>query len=297
MPRKITPPKISFRRSFPTEITRAGLNIAWSGGRDSTVCLNMAIEATGDPQLINPFYMALIPGMDYTAFWRDFAWRRWQVRVREYQHWALSWFFRRGTFRLYADPTFPRVLLGDVQETIRRDSGFDWICYGYKSIDSLQRRGMMNSWENCISRKRKIFAPLKVWNNTMVDEYLQKKKLGLLLEDSHRTMGIDMSPRCMHWLREHWPADYQRMIRVFPLAVAQADRWPEIEERLRRTKRLSRGSKPSAFKGDGTFPDALVNADWQPDSQLEDLPFGNSIDNQVMRREDEDGTIENDIDG
>jgi hypothetical protein len=41
----------------------------------------------------------MVPGIDYTRYWIEVMSNRWDVEIREYQHWALSWYLRGGIFR------------------------------------------------------------------------------------------------------------------------------------------------------------------------------------------------------
>ena len=79
--------------------------------------------------------------------------------MTEVEHWSLSWYKRRGIFRYMSDTSAPRVTLADVEERMRRTLGPRWIGYGYKSIDSLQRRGMMNKWPYGICEKPACVLP------------------------------------------------------------------------------------------------------------------------------------------
>lgn len=237
-------PDYTYRDSFPdlSDLPGHGYIIAYSGGSDSTVLTQMALEVAGDAYLVKPFMMSLLPyQLDYYRFYREFAQRRWGVTVKEYQHWSLSWLIRRGIFRYMADASWPRVTLADVEANARLDTGFRWIGYGYKSIDSLQRRGMMSKWKYGVCPEREVFCPLKDWADHHVQDFLLRKRLGQPLDPAYRTHGIDMSPECMHWLRRFWPADYAKMLKLFPLAVAQADRW---EEHLFSGKPAARGYVP-----------------------------------------------------
>ncbi len=270
---KPKPSHYTFHDSFPgfddprafAAGDKLGYIIGFSGGVDSTIIIDMAVEHTQDPNLIYAFTMEMVPDLDYHMWWREYAWKRWQIRVHPYQHWAFSWYIRRGIFQLRGDPTYPRIVLADIERVVREDSGLRWIGYGYKALDSLQRRGMMNQWQYGIGWDRSVFAPLKEWNNRHTVEYLTKKRILPPITPEYASHGIDASPRCMHWLREYWPDDYERMLKAFPTAVAQADRWEAIQAR-------KQPSGPRPPKGKGTFPDPAMSYDWKPKDQLDDLP-------------------------
>lgn len=269
MPRPLKPkPSYTYRESFPLLQYSDGMGyiIAWSAGKDSTALMEMAILASRDHRLVRPFIMTLLPGLDYYEFWKEYARRRWQVEVLEYQHWALSWYIRRGIFKLAADVTFPRVTLSDIEANVRADTGLRWIGYGYKSTDSLQRRGMMAQWHMGVSRDRYIFCPLKDWADRHVKAFLKYRKVTLPTDLQYRTSGIDLSPKCLHWLRQYWPRDYKKLIRNFPMATAQADRYEHFLQTRLTAVNIERGL--------GKFPDHVLSTSAELQSEfLDDVPM------------------------
>ena len=205
--------------------------VAYSGGKDSLALLDICLRAG---KRVEALFMHFLPGLDYTRHWIEFAERRFQIKVRSYQHWGLSYYLRRGVFRSEPDQTVPVVNILDLEAAVRQDTGLDWIGYGYKSIDSLQRRGMMNRWPGGINEKRHSFAPLKGWSNGDVMAYLSRRGLPSCSIDGKRVSGISLTPESLEYMRREWLADYRRILEVFPLAIAQADRAQGIREKRQR---------------------------------------------------------------
>ncbi len=166
-----------------------------------------------------------VPDMDYTRFWVSYAERRWGIKVRVYAHWMISRFLREGIFRNTVMDV-PQTKPQDAEALARLDSGLEWIGYGYRSTDSLERRGMMASWPGGICEKRRVFAPLKDWKTADVFNYLQRNHIVIPpdMKASGRQNGLDLKPSSLLFMREHWPDDYKRILKVFPNAAAQADR-------------------------------------------------------------------------
>lgn len=198
--------------------------IAVSGGKDSEMVLSLAVRLFPDKHII-PWHMYFLPGLDMTE---DLAYRikhKYGLKLHTLMHWATCGYLRRGTFRAAAEPDYPVVELADIERQIRSETGALWIGYGYKSCDSLERRGMMNSWPNGICQRRLVFAPLVDTSNSQVVEYCRVNHI--YMPDNwagKRTTGIDLSPGCLRWMKMRWPMDYQRVLRVFPFASSQADR-------------------------------------------------------------------------
>lgn len=220
------------------------LLVGYSGGRDSLAVTDLCCKSGKRVVL---FFMEFLPGMDYTAYWCGLAESRWKVEVRRYQHWGVSIAFRTGTF-LPFPINVPRIKLADIERAVRADTGIEWIAYGYKSIDSLQRRAWMNKWSRGLNPDKKILAPLKDWNGTDVQAYLQRRRIPAP-DQGKRVSGIDLTPGCMEFFRREWPADYQRILRAFPLAGRQADRAAEIPVRRKAGRPAGSGNRGKVDSG------------------------------------------------
>lgn len=221
-PQDYIPTYRGLENNFPKD-TDAYL-IGFSGGRDSLMLLDLAVRLHPDKTII-PFYQYLIPGLDSTEELTRWVQGRYRLKLYTCLHWATVEYLRRGTFRVMPDPEQPKMELKDVERQLRSELDVLWIGYGYKSVDSLQRRGMMHSWPSGICQKRLVFAPLKDCSGEQVRVYCDTNRLPVLHEwSSKRSSGIDLSPQCMRWMREKYAEDYGRVLRVFPLAASQADR-------------------------------------------------------------------------
>ena len=179
---------------------------------------------------LDAFIMSFVPGMDYTAHWCDLAWERWRVKVREYQHWNVCYYLRGGIFCRGAD--CPIVTVSDVEACAKVDSGTDWCGWGFKKIDSLQRRGWLTKdWPKGRNEAKGQFTVIGDWSNTDVKNYLAARRLPIPGISGQRTTGINLLPENMLFLRTNWPNDYRRVLRAFPGAAAQADRALRIREK------------------------------------------------------------------
>ena len=205
---------------FPDGKSKAVL-IGYSGGKDSLAVIDLAVHAGLE---VTCFYMYFLPGMEISDKICSYAENRWGIRVLQYQHWNISYYLRRAVFRSTAI-NVPTLSITDIECAVRQDTGLDWVLYGFKSIDSLQRRGMMNRWKNNCDFKRCICAPIKDWNNTDVLAYLNRKRIMTPVSSfERRSSGIGLTPLCMEWLRDKFPNDYNLVLKTFPHAIAQASR-------------------------------------------------------------------------
>ncbi len=96
--------------------------VAYSGGKDSLATLDICAR---NGKRIECFFMYFLPGMDYAEYWCRFAERRWGVRVRQYQHWGITYYLRRGVFRSAPDLSVPKLTILDIEAAAREDSGIE----------------------------------------------------------------------------------------------------------------------------------------------------------------------------
>jgi phosphoadenosine phosphosulfate reductase len=218
--------------------------IGYSGGKDSIAVVDLAVKRGLH---VEAFFMYFVPNMDYSAYWVEFAAKTWGIKVWQYLHWDTVTQLRAGTFR-GTQLAIPPISVTDIERKARTDSGIEWIGYGMRSQDSLERRGMMASWPGgvCGDARGKIFCPLKDWSARDVKAYLSRANLPIPKVGYRDTVGsgIDFEPETMAWLREFWPADYARILKIFPFAAAQADRLPEVNRvRADRKSQLQMAAK------------------------------------------------------
>lgn len=201
--------------------------LGYSGGKDSLALLDLCVRAGAR---VEAFFMYFLPGLDYTEYWCEFARNRWGVAVRQYQHWSTTYYLRRGVFRQAVD--VPSLSIQDIEFCARKDAGVEWIGYGYKKIDSLERRAFLGrDWPGGVNASAKKFTLLSEWNNTDVRSYLSRRRIPIPESDGRRSSGICLTPECLAWLRAEWPDDYRRILKTFPFAAAQADRADGIKQR------------------------------------------------------------------
>lgn len=200
--------------------------VSYSGGKDSLAVMDLCARSG---KRVRGFILAFLPGLDHTAHWIEYAKSRWGVEVREYQDpKAIQW-LRMGRFR--SEPLdVPAITTRDIEEMAREDAGIEWIGYGHKAADCIDRRLMLKTWPNGISEKWRKFAPLFDWRQNDVLAYLSRNRIEIPTAGASIMSGIGLSPRSLAWMRESWPDDYKRILKVFPHASGQADRAARIRE-------------------------------------------------------------------
>ena len=199
--------------------------VAGPSGKDSILCLDLCQRAGFRIKCF--FYRYCYLECEEKLL--DFARNRYGVDILYLPHPGLSALLRNSTLR-HVDPAreaaVAKITPNDIERVARKRTGYDWICYGHRRSDSLQRAGMINQcngiWENAKDGKpiHRIY-PISEFKPVDIAAYLRSRKIpipemyGAL---ARGTSGVSpTSPECILWLRKHWPADYERLKTLFPL--------------------------------------------------------------------------------
>lgn len=211
--------------------------VAWSGGKDSWACLELAHRVFGSGN-VHVYNLYLVPGLECELREIRKAERRYGVTVRRLPHPAIHAALAAG--HLQPLPTgFRRTLHhADIYELVRNVTGSDWIIFGHRMDESLQRRGMLKASNGTMESLRKAY-PLWNWHAADVFHFLKSSKIPApeqYTEDD--TTGMTLGANSLLYLRREYPADYAKVIAMFPLAEAQF---------LRESQRLKAGLDPTHY--------------------------------------------------
>lgn len=111
--------------------------------------------------------------------------------------------------------------LSDLTNIVRERTGIEWVCYGFKKSDSMNRRLMLNTYRlNGINDKNKKFYPLADYLNKDVLKYIFDK--GIIKPERYgnsQSSGCDVGDvEYLTFLRDKFPSDYKRVLKEYPLA-------------------------------------------------------------------------------
>lgn len=201
--------------------------VAFSGGKDSLVCLDLAIKHF---RRVVPFFMFLVPGLhgiaEKTAIVKD----RYGLEMLQYPHFLL---FKAYLNSLYCKKsiriakTIQEFGLTDIYKAIIHDTGITTIINGSKETDSLWRRQRyfkFMTFEN-------VFYPLKTWRKSDVLAYLSINNIPIPPSSGANSTGVDLSTPSLLWLHDKYPDDFKRMQDYFPFigAVVKRREWYGIK--------------------------------------------------------------------
>lgn len=190
-------------------------------GKDSIAILDMLYNRI---ESITCVFMPLVSGLEYENNYIRWAERKYPgVKFIETPHYALNSFIRNGYLGIKKDPSISKTSISKIDDKIRRATGVNWSVYGFKKIDGLTRRLMLNPLEDGTNHTTQKCYPLKDWKNKDVLSYISDNHLipPFNYGTKKPSSGCDIStPEFLSYLKKVYPADLQKIFEQFPLAEA-----------------------------------------------------------------------------
>jgi len=118
-----------------------------------------------------------------------------------------------------------RRTLSKIAQDVKKETGIEWACFGFKRTDGLQRRLMMMDLETkgtpSINHMSKNVYPIEKWKNGHVLKYIEAMRLPrpTVYDPKHQSQGVtpgDIS--FLLWCKRNCPEDYKRVLQEFPQA-------------------------------------------------------------------------------
>lgn len=197
-----------------------------SGGKDSVAALQLCCEHF---DRVVGYFMFLVPGLEFQERYLRYLERRFSIEIIRLPHWNLSNLFKEETFRFprLESLRVKRLKVKDYDIYLRHLTGAHWIATGEKAIDSVERNAMIRNADG-ISEKRGRFWPLAFWNHSQVYSYIRQHGIALppdygreaVAAGSARSFG-DLWHRSLVWIKQRYPEDYAKILKVFPFAEVQ----------------------------------------------------------------------------
>ena len=115
-----------------------------------------------------------------------------------------------------------RISPTQAENYLRERYELQFVAYGYRKDESLERRGMLAHLEDGIDWKFKRCYPLIDWSQKHVDLYVKKHRLKLSPEYAWGWRDINsFKGDGIIWIKENYPADYQRIVQRFPMVEGE----------------------------------------------------------------------------
>jgi len=195
--------------------------IGLSGGKDSLAVLDLAVRSKMFKK-VDAYFAYLVKGIRVDEAQREAAIKRYPgVTLHNVPHWSLAEYIRAGVCRPHVNRKVPQHKMVDIENYFRETIDCDWFLYGHRMTDSLQRRGMLHSLAGCDKKARRAY-PLWQWRPKHIYAYLRVRRIPVPPRLSlASTSGVNLRPATLRVLRDKYPEDFARVLKVFPYAETQ----------------------------------------------------------------------------
>ncbi len=202
--------------------------VGLSGGKDSLATLDLAVKEFGSKNTAC-YFMYFVKGLRCVEATIKYCERRYKVKVHYFPHWRLGRAYKFAQYMPHrAGASNWRVMkLTDVEQAARAQTGINWLAYGQRMTDSLERRAMLHKLCG-IDRKAERVYPLWRWNAGQVYAYLRQKQIPLpaKLTVLKRSMsGVNFQEDTLLFIKQKYPDDYKKILEVFPYVEAKLARY------------------------------------------------------------------------
>lgn len=190
--------------------------VGFSGGKDSAVTLDLCFRYFKN---VRAYFMYFVKGLEFQEVTLRYYEKRYDTEIIRLPHFMLSEFLKYGTYRL-PDLDVPITNMKETYNYVRKQTGIHWIAAGERIADSIVRRAMIKH-SGSIDPVRGRIYPLANWNKKEVLDYVAWRKLPLSLENKVLESSFSgLEGKDIIRIREHFPDDYEKIRRAFPLVEA-----------------------------------------------------------------------------
>lgn len=191
--------------------------VSFSTGKDSLVLLDLCKKYFDN---IYVYFMYIVKGLEYFENKIKYAEERFNVKIKQYPHPELSRYLRNGVCTFDAYET-PKISYLDIMNCVKQDFNCEWIGYGWKKTDSLQRRGYLSTLRlDGINDKSKTFYPISQWNDNMIKTYLKHNNIIIPKTNKIGQFEVNLTYNSLKFMKDNYNNDYNKILKQFPFAEA-----------------------------------------------------------------------------
>lgn len=210
-------PIVSAQKSIDRVREKADSAILFcSFGKDSLVLLDLLYPRF--ERLICVF-MYFVKDLEHIDRWIRWAQAKYpRAEFVQVPHWNLTYILRSGLYCV-ANPKVKIMKLADVVKAIRLKYGIEYCFLGMKKADGMNRRLMLNTYEEDGYERNGLVYPLSDWTQKDILSYMKQHNLPTPIRYSLKaSSGVGFNEDCLLWLRNNYPQDLQKIYKVFPMA-------------------------------------------------------------------------------
>lgn len=191
-------------------------------GKDSIVLLDLCYKKF---KLVIVVFMYLVKDLEHIMRYYNYAKAKYpNIEFVQVPHYALFNYIKTGYMGIKQNTKQRQWTLADITDKLREKLGVEWACYGFKQSDSLNRRLMLRSYtdgKEAINWKTKKFYPLSTYKNKEIMDFILDHRLKNpeVCGTNKQSSGVDIEDvEYQKYLKELFPADLEKIYKVFPMA-------------------------------------------------------------------------------
>jgi phosphoadenosine phosphosulfate reductase len=183
--------------------------VFFSCGKDATTMLSLFNKYM--PKRYKAIFLYIHKGLSIREKIITYYENRFKIKIDQYPKFDVAFMFKK------------KLKQPDIEAFIRDKYDCEWLAYGYRKDESLQRRGMLKHIGNGIDYKYKKLYPLSDWKQSDVWKYIKAEKLILPPDYAAGFRDINIfKGDALLWLYREYYNDY----------LIIKDQYPDIEGEL-----------------------------------------------------------------
>ena len=184
----------------------------FSAGKDSIVAGDLFRKLHVGP--IRWVYFYYVKGLSFVDSIIQYYEKKWKITVEQRPC------FETLSIELQRDLSTRKnhVSPAEVELSIKKEFGVEWIVDGVKRNDSLSRRGMLKDCVGPLDEKAKKWHPIIDWTDKMVNSYIRLKRLPVPITYNYGMRRSLWIPNVDHmlWMKDKFPDDYRKILDAIP---------------------------------------------------------------------------------
>lgn len=164
--------------------------------------------------------MYLVDNLEHIEKYLIWAKKKYNVEYKKYPHFMLPTYFNNSYYKLHNNKKVPNIKLADIEEQAKQDFNCQWVVYGSKKSDSLNRRLMLKTYLlEAINLETKKIYPLTDWKKEHCLKYIKANKLPMPISYGHensKSSGVGIDAQTLLFCKKYYPNDYEKILKVFP---------------------------------------------------------------------------------
>ena len=185
-------------------------------GKDSIVLLDLLIKYGFKVQ---PVFMYVIEILQLTEKYILWAENKYKVKFIRTPAYYMNNYHKIGYLGL-EQKQIANKSLTQLNNEIRQQTGIEWTVYGFKKVDGLNRRILLNElYLHGINEKTKKIYPLTNWKNSECLAYIKLNKLipPLAYNPRKPSSDIELTDKSfLFYMEKNYPSDLKKIFNTFP---------------------------------------------------------------------------------